>query len=135
MNIKRTVKKLVLYESDLYEDKIVILNPNASTLITKDKNTIIQTDATCWSYKDGNFLFKDYNYILLRRFEKFVNIQNEIYYNIDSLTDKGLKLSDLFPIYPNRTVMTAYLSCCDMSQKSKERCLNYAKSLTKTFYK
>lgn len=135
MNIKRTVNKLVLYENDLYTGKIVIVNSSEPTLIAKDKNTIIQTDAICWKRKDEKFLFQDYNYILIRKFKKHMNIQNEMYYNIDYLTDKGLELSDLFPIYPNRAIMEKYLSHCDISEKSKKRCLYYVKSLNKYFYK
>lgn len=135
MNLKRTIRKLTLYENDLYEGKIVIVPHTGNLYINKCDDTIIQTDATCWCMDNQTILFRNYNYVLLRKFKGHINVQNELYYDIDDLEDKGIDFNDLFPIYPNRRTLNYYMDYCDMSLKTKYKCLNYAKILNKDFYK
>lgn len=135
LNIKKIVKKLTLYESDLYEGKIIIIPKKDSLVLKKSENEIIQTDATCWKRQGDNLFFINYNYVLVRKFDKQKIVNNEIYYDIDFLEDKGLETSELFPIYPNNEVLNHYLNYCDISLKTKEKCLEYAKRLNKLFHK
>lgn len=135
MDFKKIVKKLTLYKSDLYTGNIVIVSQTGEFHLNVPKDGFIQTDATCWQKDEDGIIYKNYSYILVRSFNENINIQNEIYYDIDSLIDLGLTPEDLFPIYPNASILNYYLNYCDMSIKTKNKCINYAKSLNKNFYK
>lgn len=135
LNIKKIVKKLTLYESDLYEENIIIVPQQKIFRLQKITGKIIQTDASCWKKEADSIIFMNYNYVLVRTFDKQKNVKNEIYYDINSFENRELEMSELFPIFPNKKVLNYYLSYCDISSKTKQKCLNYGKNINKQFYK
>lgn len=135
LNIKKIVKKLTLYESDLYEENIIIVPQQKIFRLQKITGKIIQTDASCLKKEADSIIFMNYNYVLVRTFDKQKNVKNEIYYDINSFENRELEMSELFPIFPNKKVLSYYLSYCDISSKTKQKCLNYGKNINKQFYK
>lgn len=134
LNIKRIVKKLTLYKTDLCDGKIAFIPQNDKISIINN-NDLFQTDASCWKKENNQIIFTNCNYVLVRKFDKNINTSNEFYYNINFLDKNELKVEDLFPIYPNVYVLTNYLNYCNKSEKSKEKCINYGKTVNKYFHK
>lgn len=134
LNIKKIVKKLTLYKTDLFDGKIIFIPQNDKINIINN-NDLFQTDASCWKKENNKIIFTNCNYVLVRKFDKNINVSNEFYYNINFLDKNGLKIEDLFPIYPNVYVLTNYLNYCSKSEKSKEKCINYGKTVNKYFHK
>ncbi|MCI8778998.1 MAG: hypothetical protein HFI87_07605 [Bacilli bacterium] len=137
MGIKQTIERLTLYQSDLYEGKIMII-PNLENVSLKmSSNIFIQTDATEYTNEFGNIKFNYgyYNYILVRKFVGCKNTQNEMYYNFDDLRDSGLDLEAFFPIMPNNQIINYYLENSNVNKSSYQKYIDYASKLNKNFYK
>lgn len=137
MGIKQTIERLTLYQSDLYEGKIMII-PNLENVSLKmSSNIFIQTDATEYTNGFGNIKFNYgyYNYILVRKFVGCKNTQNEMYYNFDDLRDSGLDLEAFFPIMPNNQIINYYLENSNVNKSSYQKYIDYASKLNKNFYK
>ncbi len=137
MHIKRTIKKLTLYKTDLYEGKIIIIPNSDDISLEMGPNIFIQTDAICWKKKNNKVIipYCNYNYVLCRKFEGCNNIETELYYNFNDLQDKGLNLEDLFPIMPNDQILRYYLEQSDISKKFYKKYISYASEKNKKFYK
>lgn len=135
LDIKKIVKKLTLYESDLYGKNIVVIPQEKVFKIKNFENKIIQTDASCWKKEADSIIFMNYKYVLIRTFDKQKIVKNEIYYDVDSFEHSELEISELFPIFPNKKVLNYYLNYCNISSKTKQKCLNYGKNVNKQFYK
>ncbi len=134
---KRTINKLTLYETDLYEGKIVVIPHSRNLCILKSNGTFIQTDTICWK-KENNYVminYGTYNYVLIRKFSNNANVANELYFDIDDLKDKGINLTDFFPIYPNVQILKYYLENNNVSKNSIDKCLTYCSKIDKNFYR
>ncbi|MCI9435228.1 MAG: hypothetical protein HFI86_08185 [Bacilli bacterium] len=137
MGIKQTIERLTLYQSDLYEGKIIIIPNSENVSLKMSSNIFIQTDATEYTNEFGNIKFNYgyYNYILVRKFVGCKNTQNEMYYNFDDLRDSGLDLAAFFPIMPNNQIINYYLENSNVNKSSYQKYIDYASKLNKNFYK
>ena len=136
MDYTEIIKNLTLYESDLYSGKIIIEKRIGITDVEFKKNMTFQTDAICWYKKSNKIYFKNYNYVLIRKFIENEEFVNELYYDIDELKDKGLKIENFFPFYPNFSTLKLYFKKNnDIPIESQNECIDYVKVLNKHFYK
>lgn len=135
MDYKNIVKKLTINKSDLYTGKIILNKCDKELNIKLENNSIFQTDATCWKRENGEIVFQNFNYVLIRKFNKQVNMINELFYDIDELKDNGIEIEDFFPIYPNMSILNYYFNYIDVSDNTKKKCINYAKILNKKYYR
>lgn len=134
---KRTINKLTLYETDLYEGKIIIVPHSRNLCIEKNFGTFIQTDTMYWKKENNHVIinYETYNYVLIRKFSNNDNIANELYFDIDDLKDKGLNIADFFPMYPNDKILKYYLENNNVSKNSIDKCLVYCAKFDKNFYR
>lgn len=137
MHIKRTINNLTLYKTDLYEGKIIIIPNSKDIALELNPTNFIQTDARCWKKEDGKFKisYGCYNYILVRKFLGCKNIENELYYDIDDLKDKGLDLENLFPIMPNYQILKYYLMQGHIPKKYYQKYIKYTSNINANFYR
>ena len=135
MDYKSIVKKLTINKSDLYTRKIILNKCDKELNIKLENNSIFQTDATCWKKENSEIIFSDFNYVLIRKFNKQVNMINELFYDIDELKDNGIEIEDFFPIYPTISILNYYFNYIDVTGNTKKKCINYAKILNKKYYR
>lgn len=131
MDYQKQIKNLTLNKSDFYTGKIIIQKTSGDFTLKNNSNYIIQTDAKDNKKEYEYTIYKNYNYILIRKFKNHKNIENELCYNVDDLIDLGIKIEDLFPIYPTIEVMAEYLKGVNVSDKQKSKCLSMTKMLNK----